>query len=295
MERTEDRTPGRPKDAAVPRVVPLAVSAIARLAPDAAAAWAARRFLRPQRLPLKTAQRDVLDRARKGWVRHRREHLAVYEWDGRGATVLLAHGWNGRAGQLTPFVEPLLARGFRVVAFDAPAHGCSRGTLTHVPAMGDALAAVAHAAGGVHGIIAHSVGCLAAARAVRAGVGVRRLVMVAPVRSPMPWAEQTAGALGLPPDVRTRYHRHVEAIVGTTMASVDLALETPRLRVPVLVLRDPADPMAALGDLDGALATLPHARGQRVPGLGHFRILREPAVVEAATEHMRTEVRSRAA
>src|SRR5688500_15132227 len=42
---------------------------------------------------------------------------------GTGPAVYLVHGWGGRGSQLGSFVEPLLAGGFRVVMFDAPAHG----------------------------------------------------------------------------------------------------------------------------------------------------------------------------
>src|SRR4051812_35581367 len=33
--------------------------------------------------------------------------IAAWSW-GEGPTVLLVHGWEGRAAQLVPFVEPLL-------------------------------------------------------------------------------------------------------------------------------------------------------------------------------------------
>jgi len=39
--------------------------------------------------------------------------------------VLLVHGWGGRGAQLASFVEPLVARGFSVLTFDAPGHGAS--------------------------------------------------------------------------------------------------------------------------------------------------------------------------
>ena len=44
---------------------------------------------------------------------------------GDGPVVYLVHGWGGRGSQLASFVEPLLVAGFRVVMFDAPAHGDS--------------------------------------------------------------------------------------------------------------------------------------------------------------------------
>ena len=52
--------------------------------------------------------------------------LAVWDW-GDGRTVLLVHGWNGNAAQLSAFVPPLLRSGYYVAAPDLPAHGASAG------------------------------------------------------------------------------------------------------------------------------------------------------------------------
>lgn len=48
--------------------------------------------------------------------------VTTYAW-GEGPAVLLVHGWSSHTGCMAGFVDPLLERGFRVVAFDAPAHG----------------------------------------------------------------------------------------------------------------------------------------------------------------------------
>ena len=57
--------------------------------------------------------------------------------------MLLAHGWGGYAAQMRGFVPHLLRAGFRVIAYDQPAHGLSEGKLTGLPDFAGALAAVA--------------------------------------------------------------------------------------------------------------------------------------------------------
>ncbi len=52
----------------------------------------------------------------------------VFEPDGReaiAASVLIAHGWTSEASFMAVFAEQLRRAGFRVVAFDQPAHGRS--------------------------------------------------------------------------------------------------------------------------------------------------------------------------
>ncbi|MEZ4682380.1 MAG: alpha/beta fold hydrolase [Caldilineaceae bacterium] len=58
-------------------------------------------------------------------------YYVKYSW-GSGPTVLLVHGWAGRGSQLAPLVAPLVNAGYRVVAFDAPAHGDSPGDRTNL-------------------------------------------------------------------------------------------------------------------------------------------------------------------
>ena len=58
---------------------------------------------------------------------------------GSRPAVALLHGWGGRAAQLTSFVEPLVARGFSVVALDAPGHGSSGRGRSSAPQFAQAL------------------------------------------------------------------------------------------------------------------------------------------------------------
>src|SRR3970040_3198587 len=92
-------------------------------------------------------------------------------------SALLAHGWGGRATQMRRFVPALVAAGYRVVAYDQPAHGLSEGRLTGLPDFADALAEVARHHGGVRAVIAHSLGGPAAAIALARGLALARVVL----------------------------------------------------------------------------------------------------------------------
>ena len=88
------------------------------LTPSLTAAVAERLFFKTRRTGSRTGERDVLETAAPSSI----AGMKAWSW-GNGPTVLLVHGWNGRATQLGGFVEPLVARGYRVVAFDAFGHG----------------------------------------------------------------------------------------------------------------------------------------------------------------------------
>jgi alpha-beta hydrolase superfamily lysophospholipase len=94
--------------------------------------------------------------------------------------VILAHGWAGRAAQLGALAEPLVAAGFRVVAFDAPAHGESPGREAHVPMLAECIVEIATQQGGLRAVIGHSAGAASAALATLMGLEPRGLVLIAP-------------------------------------------------------------------------------------------------------------------
>src|SRR5262245_44887536 len=125
------------------------------LFPDLAGAWAERVFLTPPRARDAAASAlDLID-ARSTLLEHRGRSIVMWGWGSRDApAVLLAHGWGGYAAQMRRFVFPLLAAGYRVIAYDQPAHGVSDGTLTGLPDFADVLTEVASHHGNVKAIVA---------------------------------------------------------------------------------------------------------------------------------------------
>ena len=68
--------------------------------------------------------------ARRGVIDVRGHAVTTYEWGTGTRAVLLMHGWKGRASQFATMVRDLVGEGYRVIAFDAPAHGDSAGRRT---------------------------------------------------------------------------------------------------------------------------------------------------------------------
>src|SRR5688572_16505713 len=166
----------------LPRIstnVRLAVSSL--LVPELASALAERLFLTPPRPAGYAASAvDFLD-SKSEIFEHRRRSIATWEWGWRDVerpAVILAHGWGGYAAQMRGFVAPLLEAGYRVVAFDQPAHGVSEGRTTSLLDFADVLAAVARRSGALQGIVAHSLGGAAAALALSRGLAAKRAVLI---------------------------------------------------------------------------------------------------------------------
>ncbi len=253
--------------------------------PGAAATWLEEIFLTPVR-HLSSKDTDASfsdDRVTRipyggGW-------LSAWSW-GEGPTVLLLHGWSGYAAQLKEFVEPLRAAGFRVVAFDAPAHGASDGQRTNLIEYAEAVLQVAGAVGPVHGIIAHSFGAPAAALAAKRGFDTSRMVFIGPPLSLEDASQRVAEFVGVPPKVRDLMQRRVERRLGVPWKEMQTDSVIAKLNIPLLVFHDEGD--REVPWRDGAAITRSAKRGRLVTtaGLGHSGILRDPEVVKQAVDFL---------
>src|SRR5881394_4412043 len=154
-------------------------AASALLFPELAGAWAERLFLTPPRTGGGAAALDLID-ARASFVEHHGRQIATWRWGENAApAVILAHGWGGHAAQMRAFVFPLLGAGFRVIAYDQPAHGVSEGKLTGLPDFADLLTDLSWHHGGARAFIGHSLGAAAGALALATGrVRFEKVVLV---------------------------------------------------------------------------------------------------------------------
>ncbi|WP_337172359.1 alpha/beta fold hydrolase [Gemmatimonas aurantiaca] len=266
------------------RIVRRANRTLGRVAPSLAARLNQRLFSTPRR----HAPRDwelALEAA--GRRRRLAGGLSVLE-AGDGPTVALIHGWEGRATQFAAFVPRLLDAGYHVVAIDGPAHGHSRGRRADPYRFADALRVVADTFGPLHGAVGHSMGGGSIAIALAAGLEARRVVSIASPASLRDVIDRYAEVMQLPPQAtsqfRERFHRH---IVQSGHRPVDVLELLRDVTTDALVIHARDDREVPFDHGERIVAHWQRARLMPVEGLGHRRILRDPAVIEAAVAFLR--------
>jgi len=276
-----------PLSAVLPRISTNVRLAAARwLAPAYAGALAERLFLTPPRPRLEASALDLID-ARSSHIVHRGRRIALWEWGWKSReapAVVLAHGWGGNAAQMRAFAFPLLAAGFRVVTFDQPAHGLSEGRLTSAVDFADALSALAHAAGRVRAVVAHSLGAAAAAFAVARGLPLESVVLISAPADFVGYSHRFARWHWLPEPVRRSMQAAIEERYGVRWEELEIERLAARVSARALVVHDREDAVVPwLHGLRVAKAW-PGGRFMLTSGLGHGRLLREDAVVLAAAD-----------
>ncbi|MDX1458350.1 MAG: alpha/beta hydrolase [Marinobacter sp.] len=265
----------------------LGLQLYSRVSRDGAARLVERLAFTPQRLPMPSRYEYLLDEADSHTQLHHGAHiLPVYSW-GEGPTVLGVHGWSGAGIQFGAYVKPLVKAGYRVVLFDAPAHGRAQGEQTDLYEMTEVLMRVGQQFGPIHGIIAHSLGCIAAGRALVDGLPARHLVMLAPPATLSDVVNGLGAQLGLTDSALAEHRRRMEHRFGSHVWD-RLALEdlVPRLMQQGLVVIDSDDTSVPEAQSARVYHNWPDAGLLRTRDLGHYRMLSHPTVVEPVIEYL---------
>ena len=213
--------------------------------------------------------------------------LAAWVWGDGPRTVMLVHGWAGRGLQLGAFVEPLVDAGYRVVAYDGPAHGESLGRRTNIFKLTEGLMAVAHAVGPVSGVIAHSLGTTAVLLAAsRHGFDPGCFVAVSPMARTQTMTGWYGQMTGFSKDVVEQMRVRLESSVGFRWDEIEPLDLAAGFAAETLVIHDYDDVELPASEGKALARAVPLGDVFLTGGLGHRRILRDPAVVAAAADFM---------
>ena len=144
----------------VVRILRFIFPLLERFVPGLAKALAVRLFLTPVRSPYKREELDIIKTYQLSELTIQGKKVIYYS-KGEGPTLLLVHGWSGRAMQFRKMAAFLIKEGFKVVLIDAPGHGLSEGKRSTIFQFAEAFEAVQKKEGNIKAVIAHSLGAAA--------------------------------------------------------------------------------------------------------------------------------------
>lgn len=274
------------------RVMRFLFSCVGGLFPRLLGRWAYALWFRTRRFPESAAGTRAARDAAREILTVGNLPVAVYRWGREGPTVLFVHGWSGRGSQVAAFVQPLLAAGFQVLAVDAPGHGETPGDRTNILECVRVVQAVSRRYGPLQGAITHSFGGMVLARAMQQGVNIERVVCISAPADMESLLRNFAQTLALHPavvgDLRRRVEQRFDDNYWTQMSTTN---NVKQLAVPALVIHDEQDISVPWVHGRRIADAWPNALFLMTTGLGHGRILRDAAVVEAAVAFIRGEYR----
>ncbi|MBV2121646.1 MAG: alpha/beta hydrolase [Candidatus Thiodiazotropha sp. (ex Ctena orbiculata)] len=259
--------------------IQVAFSALTRVSPYLAGRLATHLWYRTQHRCVTVEEQRVLEQASTEVRKFANKSVCIYRW-GEGAPVVLAHGWNGNAAQMTFLVETLVDQGFQVTAFDAPGHGHSSGNTTDIIEISDVITQLLEESGEDTAVVAHSFGGMCAMHAVANGASVSSMVCISPPKDVTTLLQQFTNILGMNSAVTHQVRCRLEQRFGEAMWSKLSMQEWVRhADIPGLIIHDSRDRYIPLSNGRAVHTAWKKSELQITRGLGHMRILQNAEVI----------------
>lgn len=248
------------------------------------------RKLTPKERMAVIAAGDFMQHARQHCLTTPAGRVAAYEfrpetpvrWAG---TVLVLHGWHSRTEYMRFLIAGYRDAGYRVVSLDLPGHGQSGGRrLTLVDAV-EAVQMAAQWFGPFEAVVGHSFGgavSLNAAVGSMAGilpVETKRLVLIAAPNSIPSVFEGYSRQLNVGPRAQASMAESVRRLSGRRLDEFMGSRQLAMLRLPTLIVHAPDDREVPADQARAFAEAGPHVELYWAEGLGHRRILADPAVI----------------
>ena len=249
-----------------------------------------RAFFNPSKYEVKSTDQAILERGNNTRVPFEGGELAVTTW-GEGPAVLLMHGWGGARAQMTGFVDPLLFAGYRVVAYDQPAHGESDGKMTNLLEIAPTMDLIAKQEGSFHAIIAHSFGTLIASYALvnRNFPPPTRLVYFGAFNQLMDSLPRFQVLAGLPDEIIDGLRAMIYENFGQgVLESITNESLTPQINIPALMFHDNADNVTPIDDSRAIARVWKSARLIETEGLSHRGALQSKTIHEQVIQFLKS-------
>lgn len=208
-----------------------------------------------------------------------RETVYGYRWNkGASKKLLIAHGFESAIVNFEAYVKPLVAKGYEVLAFDAPAHGRSTGATLNAQEYKEVIQEIYRQYGPLDAFITHSFGglCLSLALEELGTTDRQKIVFIAPAVETTTAIDHFFSLLKLDAGVREEFDRLITKVGGHEPGWYSLARTAPGIKAQVLFLQDKEDLMTPYADVKPIIIkNHPNFRFVISSGLGHRRIYRD--------------------
>ncbi|MEO9476680.1 MAG: alpha/beta hydrolase [Cyclobacteriaceae bacterium] len=241
-------------------------------------------FTKPGKSKFNKAQVGLLENASTEKRNYKGFEIHSYRWGESGPKVLLAHGWRSKIGDFRRMIEALVAQGYVVEGVDMKAHGRSSGEHTGLPEFRDILKEYYLEHAPFDAIIGYSMGGIATGvmlSEIPNELQPKNHFLIAAPPHARYFFKTTVQDIGCNTTVYDRLCGLVETQFGESIDYFDLRNKTVELsKSNIHLIYDEDDQLVpfAYGRELGAM--LPDAHFVHTKGIGHYKIIAYPDVID---------------
>jgi len=262
-----------------------------RLSPTTAGRIAYKLWFTPGRFKTPAREKEALLTAEIATHQIDQNSIITYSWgdvNSANPLVLLVHGWSGRGTQLGTFVQPLINAGYRLLSFDAPAHGKSSGKQTNLYEVADVILALQKHYGDIYSVITHSFGGPCIATALQRGFTTNRIVSISPPATTKGLVEKFNSTLQVPEKAGKKMMHQIESTFGRNIwQDISMVNTVKGATIEGLLIHDSDDTDIPWQEGKAVSDAWNSARFIKTSGLGHRRILRDDFVIKTAVDFIK--------
>lgn len=249
--------------------------------------WFVNIFFTPVRYKLPPPEIELASQANRYTIDYEKKKVQVYEW-GEGPVVLFVHGWMGRATQVRKFIPDYIDAGYKVVAFDATAHGRSEGKKSNPMEFAGVINQLSNRYGRFLMIIGHSLGGVAVLHAINQGVKAEKVVMISSPTIGEDIVTEFRKRLNASVNCEPYFQQYIMKKFGKPFEEFTASYAISFIEgIDLLLIHDEDDPEVSMKNPQAIISKYPEARLITTKNLGHTRILKDKAVIMSTLEFLK--------
>ena len=209
-----------------------------------------------------------------------------FEWQAtnpNGKTVLICHGYASYFYKFEQYIQPLLKSGFRVLGFDAPAHGRSEGKHINIVIYKDAIEQIIKAYGPIDHFMGHSLGGITLAMIAEtiSQPALHKFVLIAPATKTTTTFDNYFNMMQFSAPVKAAFLAEMgkQTHLPISYFEADRAIE--KYTGPILWVHDEGDRVCPYQDLVNFKNKAPeNIKFLITKGLGHNKVYKTPEIID---------------
>ena len=270
------------------RLMQFAFGTLGRVFPRLFANIALKFFATPRKRARHKVSDKILEQANISDILIGGNMLKVYDWGESEKTIMLVHGWESRGTGLRSFVPSLLNAGYRVVAFDAPAHGYSSKGETSISDFTESVGLMIEKSNAKK-LISHSFGGVATTYALFKNQHLH-IDKYALLTTPDKFTERIDDVIqqvGIANNVKEILISKLKEIVGTDLDMLSVSEFVKNINVAkALIIHDKNDTLIPIERSLNVHHNWNESEFITIEGTGHFRILRTESVINQVVDFL---------